>query len=139
MSAANVPVERLRLIERAIDLVPYAKLLGIKLDHVKPGEATLRLPVRHELTQNHGVVHGGAIASIIDSATAFAVLTLIEPTERVTTVDLTISYLRPATEGDLIATAKVMRQGRRLFSVTADAIDQKDRLLATALTTYIKL
>ena len=139
MTFDNVPLERLQRIERAMDQVPFAQLLGILLERVAPGEAKLRLPVRHDLTQNHGVVHGGAIASIIDSATAFAVLTLLEPDERVTTVDLTISYLRPATKGQLFATAQVIRQGRRLFSVTAQATDDEGTLMATALSTYIKL
>src|SRR6266436_8671777 len=99
MTGASLTAERLDRIERAIDAVPYALLLGIQLEKAAPGEATLTLAIRPELTQNHGVVHGGAIASLLETATAFAILTLLEPDERVTTVDLTISYLRPAVEG----------------------------------------
>jgi uncharacterized protein (TIGR00369 family) len=138
MTEASLPAERLERIERAIEAVPYARLLGIQLEKVIPGEATLTLAIRPELSQNHGVVHGGAIASLIDTATAFAILTLLEPHERVTTVDLTISYLRPATEGKLTATARVLRQGRRLFSVSAE-VAASGTLLATALSTYIRL
>ena len=139
MTVANVPVERLERIERAMAQVPYAQLLGIQVERLSPGEAKLSLPIRHELMQNHGVVHGGAIASIIDSATAFAILTLLEPDERVTTVDLTVNYLRPATKGNLFATARVVRQGRRLIALSAEATDDNETLLATALSTYIKL
>jgi acyl-CoA thioesterase len=139
MTVANVPVERLERIERAMAQVPYAQLLGIHVERLSPGEAKLSLPIRHELMQNHGVVHGGAIASIIDSATAFAILTLLEPDERVTTVDLTVNYLRPATKGNLFATARVLRQGRRLIALSAEATDDDETLLATALSTYIKL
>jgi uncharacterized protein (TIGR00369 family) len=138
MTEASLPAERLERIERAIEAVPYARLLGIQLEKAIPGEATLTLAIRPELSQNHGVVHGGAIASLIDTATAFAILTLLEPHERVTTVDLTISYLRPAIEGKLTATARVLRQGRRLFSVSAE-VTGSGTLLATALSTYIKL
>lgn len=139
MTEASLPGERLERIERAIEAVPYAQLLGIELEKVIPGEATLTLDIRPELTQNHGVVHGGAIASLLDTATAFAILTLLEPQERVTTVDLAISYLRPALEGKLKATARVLRQGRRLFAVSAEVTDPSGTLLATALSTYIKL
>jgi acyl-CoA thioesterase len=135
----SLPAERLERIERAIDAVPYARLLGIQLEKVSPGEATLTLAIRPELSQNHGVVHGGAIASLIDTATAFAILTLLEPEERVTTVDLTISYLRPGFEGQLRATARVLRQGRRLLATSADVTDETGTLLATALSTYLKL
>src|SRR6266550_6982835 len=139
MTEASLPAERLERIERAIDAVPYARLLGIELEKVVPGEATLTLAVRPELSQNHGVIHGGAIASLIDTATAFAILTLLEPEERVTTVDLTINYLRPGFEGQLRATARVLRQGRRLLATSAEVTDEGGTLLATALSTYIKL
>jgi len=135
----SLPAERLERIERAIESVPYARLLGIELEKVTPGEATLTLAIRPELSQNHGVVHGGAIASLIDTATAFAILTLLAPEEQVTTVDLSISYLRPGFEGQLTATARVLRQGRRLLATSAEVTDKAGTLLATALSTYIKL
>src|ERR1700741_1074759 len=125
----SLPAERLERIERAIEAVPYARLLGIELDKVTPGEATLTLDIRPELSQNHGVIHGGAIASLIDTATAFAILTLLEPEERVTTVDLSISYLRPALEGQLTATARVLRHGRRLLGTSAEVTDKAGTLL----------
>ena len=56
-----------------------------------------------------------------------------------TTVDLTISYLRPVTRGRLTAVAKVVRAGRRLFVVSADVFDAETNLIATALSTYIKV
>jgi uncharacterized protein (TIGR00369 family) len=61
---------------------------------------------------NQSVVHGGAIASLIDTAAAFAVLTQIEVDEKVTTTDLTIHYLRPITSGRMTANAQVVRGGR---------------------------
>jgi acyl-CoA thioesterase len=139
MIETSLPAERRERIERAIEAVPYAQLLGIELEKVVLGEAILTLAIRPELSQNHGVVHGGAIASLIDTATAFAILTLLEPDERVTTVDLTISYLRPGLEGRLRATARVLRQGRRLLTTSAEVTNEGGTLLATALSTYIKL
>ncbi|MDQ6653607.1 MAG: PaaI family thioesterase, partial [Acidobacteriota bacterium] len=126
-------------IQKALGTVPFARLLGIELEHVGTGTATLVLEVRKELTQNHGVVHGGAIASLIDTATAFAIISVLPTGEKVTTVDLTISYLRPVTGGRLKAVAKVLRSGRRLFAVSADVFDGAGRLTATALSTYITL
>jgi uncharacterized protein (TIGR00369 family) len=111
---------RLKRVQKALSSVPYAKLLGFELDDIGRGTAALSLKVRKQLTQNHGVVHGGAIASLIDTATAFAIISLLEPAEKVTTVDLTISFLRPVTVGWLKASAKVVRAGRRLFVVSAE-------------------
>jgi len=138
-SSAGLTAAQKRRIQKAVKSVPYAKLLGFELDEVSPGAATLGLKIRKDLMQNHGVVHGGAIASLIDTATAFAIIPLLTPEERVTTVDLTISYLRPITKGRVIATARVVRAGRRLFVVSAEVKDEDGKLAATALSTYIKL
>lgn len=139
MNRAKITAAQLRRIRKAVDTVPFAKLLGIELDDVSRGTATLGIDVRDELKQNHGVVHGGAIASLIDTATAFAIISLLAPGERVTTVDLTITYLRPLTEGRVTAVAKVLRAGRRLFVVSAEVFDKDKKLATTALSTYIKL
>jgi len=139
MTRTRLTDAQLRRINKAVDTVPFARLLGIELDSVEKGKATLGLTIRHELTQNHGVVHGGAIASLIDTATAFAIISLLAPRERVTTVDLTISYLRPLTVGRVTAVAKVVRAGRRLFVVSAEVLGGDGKLATTALSTYIKL
>jgi acyl-CoA thioesterase len=139
MTRTNLTTAQLRRIQQAIDTVPFARLLGIELDAVEKGTATLGLTIRQELTQNHGVVHGGAIASLIDTATAFAIISLLAPREKVTTVDLTISYLRPLATGRVTAVAKVVRAGRRIFVVSAEVLDSGGKIAATALSTYLKL
>ena len=139
MTKPKLTARQIKRISKALDDVPYAKLLGIKLAEVDSGTATLKMPVRKQLTQNHGVVHGGAMASLIDSATAFAIISLLEPHEKVTTVDLTISYLRPVTKGTLNCVAKVLRSGRRLLVVSAEVFDGTQKLVATALSTYIRI
>jgi acyl-CoA thioesterase len=139
MTDAKLTTAQIRRAHKALAKVPYARLLGIELENLDSGSATLGIRVRKGLTQNHGVVHGGAIASLIDSATAFAIITLLEPEEKATTVDLTINYLRPVTKGRLTCTAKVLRAGRRILVVSADAFDGGQNLVATALSTYIRL
>lgn len=139
MTVDKVSSAQLKRIQKALGSVPFAKLLGLELDDIGSGTATLALNVRQDLTQNLGLVHGGVIASLIDTATAFAILSLLAPKERVTTVDLTISYLRPVTMGRLRAVAKVVRAGRRLFVVSAKVFDEDGKLASTALSTYIKL
>ena len=139
MSENKLNEARVAQIHEAFASVPYAKFLGLELGEMKPGEANLHLEVRDELRQNQGVVHGGAVASLIDTASAFAVVTQLEPNERVTTTDLTIHYLRPVTAGRLTATARTVRAGRRLFVLSVEVIDDQQKLVATAVTTYIKL
>jgi len=139
MTARKLSPAQLRRIQKAIATVPFAHLLGIEVEEVASGTATLSLEIRNELKQNHGVVHGGAVASLIDTATAFAIITQLKPEERVSTVDLTISYLRPLSEGHVKAVARVLRAGRRLFVVSAEVFGDDEKLAATALSTYLKL
>ena len=126
-------------IRDAISKVPFARLLGIELERAERGSATLRLNVRDELRQIHGVMHGGAIASLIDTATAFAIVTLLKDEEKFSTVDLMVNYLRPLREGTATATARVVRIGRRLITVSADVLDNGGNLAATALSTYLRI
>src|SRR6266705_258147 len=139
MSELALDENRLARIRDTFSRVAYANFLGLKLGEVETGEATIHLEVRDELKQNQGVVHGGVVASIIDTASAFAVATRLEPGERVTTTDLTIHYLRPIIEGEMRASARVMRAGRRLFVISVDVCSDNQALLATAVTGYIKL
>jgi uncharacterized protein (TIGR00369 family) len=126
-------------VERALDTVPFAQLLGLRVESVVSGYAVLALPIREDLKQNNAIVHGGAIASLIDSAMAFAIIPLLAENERSTTVDLTIHYLRPLVEGVAKASARVVRAGRRVIVVSAEVLDHEDRLAATALSTYLRL
>jgi len=139
MSENSLDEARFARAQAAFAAVPFAKLLGLEMGELKTGEATLHLTVRDEVTQNQGVMHGGAVASLIDTASAFAVVTQLEPDERVTTTDLTIHYLRPIVSGRLSATARIVRGGRRLFVLSIEVINDQQKLVATAITTYIKL
>src|SRR5580765_8862315 len=133
---SEVDPEKLARARAAFASVPYAKFLGLELGEIHNGDVTIHLDVRDELKQNQGVVHGGAVASLIDTASAFAVLTQIETHERVTTTDLTIHYLRPITAGRMTARARVVRGGRRLFVLSIEVTNSAQVLVATAVTTY---
>lgn len=139
MNSEPLTAIQMERVRKALETVPFAKLLGIELEEVSSGTATLGFDIRDDLKQNNGVVHGGAIASLIDSATAFAIISLLPSGEKATTADLTISYLRPLKKGRAHSTARVIRAGRRLIVVSAELVDDQGNLVATALTTYIKI
>jgi uncharacterized protein (TIGR00369 family) len=138
MSNSGIEDQGLARARAAFANVAYAKFLGLELCKIKSGEVSVCLDVRDELKQNQGVVHGGAVASLIDTASAFAILTKLAPDERITTTDLTIHYLRPITDGRLVATARIIRGGRRMFVVNVE-VDNQNRLVATAVTSYLKI
>ena len=139
MNTPELTEEQRRRVERARDGVPFLKLLGAEVETVGPGSATLLLPLREELMRNDHIVHGGVMASLIDSAFAFAIIPILGDGERTVTVDLTIHYLRPLSSGAVRASARVVREGRRVITVSADLFDENDKLAATALSTYLRV
>lgn len=136
MPDTELTVEEISRVREAFVRVPFAQLLDISLGKVTRGSATLHMPARPEFMQNNGILHGGAMASLLDTASAFAVMTLLTPDQTTATVDLTIHYLRPVREGQLTAQARVLRAGRRLATVAID-VTAREVLHATALTSYV--
>lgn len=123
----------------AIKRVPFARLLGFELVDLRAGEAVIKLKMRDELKQPYGILHGGATASLIDTAMAFAVRTCVPENEQTTTIDLTVHYLRPHSAGEIFCTAKVERAGKRILTVSAEVFNEQEKLIATALSTYTKV
>ena len=118
---------------------PYLKLLGIELVKLEPEKAVMSLEMQEKLRQPHGLLHGGATASVIDTAMAFAVVTKLAENEKASTVDLTVHYLRPVTTGAIVCTAKIVKAGKRLLTVSAEVVNDEKKLIATALSTYAKV
>jgi len=137
--AEELSSEHLELMRSVLKTVPFAQLLGIELLAASRGSATMRLMIRPELTQNYGLLHGGAMASLIDTATAFAIVSQLTQPEKFTTVDLTVNYLKAVTEGSATCEARVVRAGRRLLTLSAEVHDDGGNLAAIAVSTYIRL
>ncbi|PYS95106.1 MAG: phenylacetic acid degradation protein [Acidobacteria bacterium] len=136
MSDAELSSDELARLREAFARVPYARLLGLEFVGAERGAARFAVEVREELTRMGGILHGGAIVSLLDSAAAFAVLTLLEPGVNTVTVDFTIHFLRPVSAGRIEARARVLRRGRRVAILCVEATDHSGVLVATATTTY---
>lgn len=118
---------------------PYLKLLGIELVEISREKVLMRLSMSEKLRQPHGLLHGGALASLIDTAMAFAVVAHLADGEKASTVDLTVHYLRPVINETTVCAAKVLKAGKRLLTVSADVVNDEGKLIATALSTYTKI
>ncbi len=125
--------------QQVFNTTPFIQLIGMEFVDLKDGEATIKLKMRDKLRQPHGLLHGGATASVIDTAMAFAVATKLAEGEKASTVDLTVHYLRPVITGEIVCTATVVRGGRRLLTISAEVLNNEGKLIATALSTYTKV
>ena len=128
-----------KALRKAIENAPYYQLLQIRLEEIDVGYARFRMPFRRELVQGYGVAHGGAITSLADTAVAFALMTLIQPGERVTTVEMKINFLAAVTEGELIGESRILQKGKQLALADMEVKDGKGKLIAKGLATYMIL
>jgi uncharacterized protein (TIGR00369 family) len=93
---------------------PWYRLLGMQAQSDAPGTARVALPFDEKLTQLYGSIHGGVVLTLADAAICVAMATLLDETESVATVQLSLSFLAPAARSDLVADGTVTRRGQRL-------------------------
>ena len=129
---------RQEVIAQFIPASPLVKHLGIELKTLEPDQAELLLPYREEVATMGDVVHGGAIASLIDTAgMAAAWADDVEPEALAgATVSLTVDYVAAARGQDLLATATVARRGRSLAFTDVRVTEPDGRLVAKGSLVY---
>ena len=114
--------------------------IGASITHIGPGEVTIELPFRVEITQQHGFVHAGVVTTIVDNACGYAALSLMPPAAAVLTVKYKVNFLSPAVGDKLVATGRVLRPGRTLMVCLGEVValtDGREKAVATMLATMI--
>lgn len=124
---------------RVLDDQPFSATLGTELSILESGTAVLTLPIRYELTQQHGFVHGGVISYLADNSLTFAGGSVLGDS---VTSEYKINYLRPAVGKKLVATATVISSGLKQAVcqclVTAVS-DEGEKTVAVAQGTITKV
>ena len=125
-------------IERFIVRSPYGALLGLRGESVEPDRVRVRLPFRPDVTTLGEMVHGGAIAGLVDVAATAAAWATPRATlgARGTTVGFSLNFLGPALGKDLVAEARVVQRGGTLCVLEVVVGDDAGRDVARALVTY---
>ena len=116
--------------------------IGAELTRLEPGEAEISLPYRDDLTQQHGFVHAGIIATIADTACGYAAFSLMPAEMAVLTVEYKINLLSPAVGELFLARGRVIRPGKTLSVCTGEVIayqQGKGKTVATMLATMMAL
>lgn len=113
-----------------------ARQFGFVLAEAEPGRVVLRMRVGARHKQVHGVVHGGVVAALADTAAGLATYMAMPRGRRVATVEMKINYLEPVERGNIIAEARVIRRGKHIAVVDCDVRDDERRLVGKALMTF---
>ena len=132
--------------------IPFNQQLGIEIDNLSRQQVLMRMPMRAELVGNfvQGILHGGAIATLLD--VAGGAMALIGACERLNelpvaeriarlarlgTIDLRIDYLRPGRGMSFIASAVPLREGNKVAVVRSELHNQDGVLIAVGTGTYL--
>ncbi len=123
-----------------IDILPHSRALGMRLDQFGDGQAVLSLPYDARLVGDPatGVLHGGAISALIDTASGAAVMAHASAPASTATLDLRIDYMRPATPGRTVtAHAHCYHVTRTVAFVRVTATDDDSgRPVATGVAAF---
>jgi uncharacterized protein (TIGR00369 family) len=125
-------------LQERLDTFPFTRFLGLKLTHADAANNTVvvAMPMRPELERlpNTEQFHGGAIATLIDTAGDFALILSVG--DAVPTINFRVDYLRPAIGKELRARATVRRAGRTVGVVDIEVHDAEQRLVAVGRGCY---
>jgi uncharacterized protein (TIGR00369 family) len=142
-TAPEFVASRRQQLREYFQIFPFFKLMGIELIDVEPGRARLRMNWREDLSQPARIMHGGAIASLVDTAFAHAILltpTYLEIEARggqMVTIDLRVKYLRPVSSGRIECEAHVTRLGRQIVHTAATVTDAAGKEVALGDSIYM--
>ena len=114
--------------------------LGAALTLVEPGVVEIEMPYQASFTQQHGFIHAGVVASVLDSACGYAAFSLMPADAAVLSIEFKVNLLAPAKGERLIARGEVKRAGRTITVCAADALmveGERSKVVATMLATMM--
>ena len=124
----------------ADNFAAWVKALGIRVDAISEAGAVLRIPFSEDLCRVGGIMCGQSLASGADTAMVLALAGAMGGLKPLTTVDMTINFMRAVTKADAVLDAKVMRLGRTLAFCTTEIREVgSDKPAAFATGTYAVL
>ena len=115
----------------------FSETLNIIGTELEAGQATLYMEILPEKHMNtNQSLHGGVMASLLDTASGMSVRSLLDESETIATINLSINFLRPGFSGKLTAKGHVKSKGKKMATVEAELYDEKNKLLANSIGTF---
>ena len=121
-----------------IACAPFEEFLGIRIEEAKEGKALLTMPFKVKLAQGKGLMHGGAVTALADTAVAMAIKSLLPEDTHFATVALELEFHAPVWGGTVRAEARVTEKDERNIHGEALVFDEKGVKVAT-FTSHFKV
>ncbi|NVK10947.1 MAG: PaaI family thioesterase [Gammaproteobacteria bacterium] len=137
-------IDYTKLMKAVIPTIRHCEVLGIKTEEAREGYLKMQMPWHEKLVgdTDHGVIHGGALTTLLDTTCGFASASALDPWGLAPTLDLRIDYMRPATQGKAIyAVAEVYRKTPNVIFTRGTAFHEgeEDLPIAHCTATFMQL
>ena len=129
----------LQAIQDSVRTAPYPHLIGMTLASIDFDRCRIELELAERHLQPFGIVHGGVLATLIDTATFWAGYLRLPDDTGLVNVDLKLNYLKAVTRGRLRAEGRCLRAGRQISYTEASVLDEADELIAHGTSTLMAL
>jgi len=131
--------EYVKAMSDLINHCPYWNLVSMKILRLAWGVSELTMEVSEKHLQPMGIAHGGVLATIVDSTSFWAAYSQVEEGTGLTTVEMKLNYLGPATPGRITGRGECIRLGSTMALADARILDSEGRLLSYGTTTMLLL
>ena len=129
----------IKAVLKAVHDAPYPKLIGLEIALLEFDRCRIELALREDHLQPFGIVHGGVIATLIDTATFWAAFLRLPEDAGLVNVDLKLNYLKAVARGRLRADGECLRFGRQISYTVASVYDEAGELVAHGTSTMMAL
>lgn len=129
----------IQALRDSVKQAPYPNLIGMTIASIEFDRCRIDLDLGEKHLQPFGIVHGGVLATLIDTATFWAGFLRLPEDAGLVNVDLKLNYLKAVVGGHLRAEGECLRAGRQISYTTASVYDASGELVAHGTSTLMAL
>lgn len=135
----NPNPEYIGAVRESVRTAPYPKLIGMQLTLLEFDRCRIELTLREDHLQPFGIIHGGVLATLLDTATFWAGFLRLPEDCGLVNVDLKLNYLKAVSQGRLRAEGRCLRAGKQISYTEASVLTDDDELVAHGTSTLMAL
>ncbi|UOQ94596.1 PaaI family thioesterase [Halobacillus shinanisalinarum] len=121
-------------VRESFESSPFFSHIGFEILNFEEGNVFLKLPIKEQLLNVNGTLHGGVHATMLDLILGMAIRSTTKT--RCTTINLNVNYLAPSSGGEVFARGRILQQGYRTVTAEGELYDHEEKMLAKGIGTF---